>query len=111
MKMFLSTYDGKSSDVVIEADGQVWVSVLEPHLRTWNYYEKHEVITSESYDRSRNFRPPGSGRPSQRDRRDYYGFTRGTPYFDESHSFGLNTDGTVNSTFVHEWTQTLFPEL
>jgi len=94
MRQFRSNYDlvNKPVDIVIEPDGQVWVTITKPAFGTWNAYEKIEDLRAKDYGRPGSTRGRARRGHSARGGRDPYRFTRSGCHFDESHEYEPKRD-------------------
>ena len=112
MRQFRSNYDlvNKPVDIVIEPDGQVWVTITKPAFGTWNAYEKIEDLRAKDYGRPGSTRGRARGGYGARSGRASNGSTGRGYHFDESGEYPFDF-GTVMHEYLEKYFQDKGPDI
>lgn len=87
-----SDWDKLMPDIVIEPNGQVWVTITAPAWTTWNAYEKIEDLRAKDYRRPGSTRGRARKGSGARGGRPSNGYTGGGYHFDEGHEHTRDGD-------------------
>lgn len=100
-------WDRTPPDIVIEPDGQVWVSIMKTNM-FYNEYEKIEDLRAEDYGSARSSGFNSSERPGTRGGRASNGYTGRSSGDDEGYKFDREPDPVADTMFIHEWIEKWF---